>query len=83
MRVKSRDLKLNKEYWICDTGMAGCDDNHNNVFKCNLTFKGRILFDCYYIAFTTKKEAIKLSDEIGVDGLTLFGLDEHLNKVES
>ena len=79
MQLKRSELKLNTEYWVCDTAMAsGTTDN--NVFKYNPTYfdevKGEsvILFDGDYIAFTEESEALDLSKRMIKDPNLMYKL---------
>lgn len=79
MRVKRRQLKLDTEYWVCDTAMASGKTN-DNVFKYNPTYfckiKGKkvILFDGDYIAFTEEEEALELSNRMIKDPNLMYKL---------
>ena len=79
MRIKRIDLKLNTEYWVCDTAMAS-GKTTDNVFKYNPTFfdsvKGKdiILFDGDYIAFTEESEALDLSKRMIEDPNLMYKL---------
>lgn len=59
-----RKISHTKEYWICDTGMAGCTGEfiNNNVFK--FLWDRDIWLDNYFEVFTTKKEAIEYSNNL-------------------
>lgn len=79
LKVFREDLKLNTEYWVCDSYMA-CGATRDNVFLYNPTFfdemqgKNILIFDGAYIAFTEKSEAIELSEQLYADHHLMYTL---------
>ena len=62
-------LKLDAEYWVCDTALA-CGETNDNVFKYNPTYFSEarnakvIIFPCEYVPFETEKEALLFSNNL-------------------
>jgi len=55
-RLKIGKIKLNKEYWVCDTDTTNRDNTYKHIF----TYRREIA--SYYAVFRTKKEVLEFAE---------------------